>query len=123
MNMKLSINLILTICIGLLIFSNPAYSQNRRAVICSQTAFAALIDLPEFNYEAPENAATESDDIILNSPERQKARNGIIEELKNFTDSRWWNTPVSDLNPCYLSGKAGKLSVEDAKEYTGVEYQ
>lgn len=74
-------------------------------------------------YERPEEATTESDERILKSPDRLKARNEIIRKLKTFTGSRWWNTPVSDLNPCYLRGKSGALNAEQRDEYTSVEFQ
>jgi hypothetical protein len=107
----------------LLAIFSVSYGQKQRTVICSQAAFNALIDFPEFDYEQPDENLNEYDDRILNSSARRKARNEIIKKLQNFTDPQWWKTPVLSLNPCYLHGQPGKLSAEEAEEYKSVEYQ
>jgi hypothetical protein len=112
----------LIIFIILAIFS-VSYGQRKGTVICSQTAFKALIDFPEFDYEQPDENLNEYDDRILNSSARRKARNELIKKLQNFSDPLWWTTSVSSLNPCYLRGQPGKLSDDEAEEYKSVEFQ
>ncbi|HVF89626.1 MAG TPA: hypothetical protein VNH22_06130 [Blastocatellia bacterium] len=112
------------ISVLLLIVPIGVYSQEKNKIItCKKEAFAALKPLPELIYERPEDAVTESDDRILESPERLKARKEIIKELETFTDPGWWSAAVGDLNACYLRGKPGVLSAEEREQYTSEEYQ
>lgn len=114
----------LAICILLLMAASNSYGQrNKRIIACKTEVFAALKPLPELTYECPDDVANEYDDSILKSPERIKVINEIMGNLQSFTSPEWWKYSVSDLNACYLRGKAGVLSAEEKEKFTGVEYQ
>ena len=114
----------LAICILPLAVSISSYSQQKnKPIACKNEAFAALKPLPELTYPCPPDITNESDDRILKSPARIKAINKVIRNLESFTYSGWWESAVSDLNVCYLSGKPGLLTAEQREEFTGVEYQ
>ena len=97
--------------------------QKSKTVTCKAEVFAALKPLPELSYQCPSGVTDESDERILKSPERLQAINSLITELGSFNDPAWWNSPVSDLNACYLRGKPGALSDEEREQFAGVEYQ
>ena len=73
----------------------------------------ALKPLPELTYQCPADITNDYDDRILKIPGRIKALKSLMHELESFTDARWWNSSVADLNACYLRGR---ISVEYAAE-------
>ncbi len=97
--------------------------RKNETVSCSSEVFAVAKALPKLTYQCPANATSDSDDIILKSPERVKAFNRVIQALGSFTDSRWWNSSVTDLNSCYLRGSTGMLSADEKEHFSGSEYQ
>jgi hypothetical protein len=113
-----------SVAICILLVSTISFGQEkRRTVTCKADVVAALKPLPESSYQCPSGVTDESDDRILKSPERLQAINSLITELGSLNDSAWWNSPVSDLNACYLRGKPGALSDEEREQFAGVEYQ
>ena len=94
-----------------------------KTVTCRSEVFPVAKALPKLTYQCPANATSDSDDLILKSPDRLKAIDRVIQELGSFTDSRWWNSPVTDLNACYLRGSNGMLSADEMEEFSGPEYQ
>jgi hypothetical protein len=112
-----------TSCILILLLTINAFSQKRnQAFLCPTKAFTALPPLPELNYGCPEGVI-ESSDSILNLPERINAINEILKNLESYSSAVWWNTPVNDLNACYLRGKPGALTSEERQQFTDEEYQ
>jgi len=97
--------------------------RNRKSITCKAGLFSTLKPLPELSYQCPADARDESDDRILKSPDRLQALKSVIAELRSMTDATWWNSPVSDLNACYVRGDAGPLSAEEREKLAGVEYQ
>ena len=97
--------------------------QSNKAVVCKVEVFPVSKPLPELTYQCPANATSDSDDRILRSPERREAIKHMLQELENFTEISWWNSPVSGLNACYLHGTSGTLSAEEIDQFNGPEYQ
>jgi hypothetical protein len=124
LNMKTLMMQSLAICILLLLTPTSSFSQQRNKIIaCKGKAFTALKPLPDLTYRCPPDAANESDDSILKSPERINAINKVVRKLKSFTSPDWWESAVGDLNACYLRGKPGVLSQAEREQFTGEEYQ
>ncbi|HZE71972.1 MAG TPA: hypothetical protein VE135_20875 [Pyrinomonadaceae bacterium] len=97
--------------------------RKNKTVVCKSDVFAVAKPLPQLTYQCPANATSDSDDIILKSPDRLKAIDRVIQELRSFTGSRWWDSPVTDLNVCYLHGSVGTLSADEVDQLGSSEYQ
>ena len=114
----------LVFCILLCTVPSNTFSQRKNKVfVCKNRAFATLRSLPELTYQCPLNVTSESDDRILKSAERIKARNSLVRELGSFTDPGWWEAAVEDLNICELRGKPGVLSAQENEKFTDPERQ
>jgi len=88
---------------------------------CRQTTFAAFKPLPKLEYDCPENL-TESDDKMLQLPERLAAMGKVVRKLEAFTDAAWWQANVDDLNACKVHGRAGELTDEEKQEWKRRDY-
>jgi hypothetical protein len=114
---------LLLVTVSLLLPQANFYEQKTKKAVCKNEVFAAIKPLPKFDYECPPDVADESDDRILKTPERVKAIRTFMTELESFTETTWWNSPVSDLNACYFSRHAGMLTEEENEQFNGPEYQ
>jgi hypothetical protein len=115
--------MLLAICILVSITPATVSGQQRKTVYCKSETFAALKPLPELTYQCPADLTDDYDDRILKIPERIKALNRLMHQLESFTDARWWNSSVSDLNACYLRGQQGKLNEDETEQFTSPTYQ
>lgn len=114
----------LAFLILLLALSSSSFSQQKnKSIVCKNEAFAALKPLPELTYQCPDDVNGESDDRILQSPERKQAAEEVVRKLSSFTSPAWWRTAVGDLNACALHRGPGELTSEEREQYTGPEYQ
>lgn len=121
-------NLLLTLAsaAAVLILASPSLVLPRQAnktVACKSQVFSVSKPLPKLEYQCPANATTDSDDLILKSPERCEAIKRVIDELESFTDLAWWNSSIADLNACYLHGSSGTLTTDEIEQFNGTEYQ
>jgi len=73
-------------------------------------------------YDCPEGLS-DSDNKLLNVPERRSAINQLVEELKAFNDPRWWQASVDALSVCDFRGSAGSLTAEEKEKLHGGDYQ
>ena len=97
----------------LLLPASHSFGQHKQtAASCSRATFAALRDLPQIQYDCPENL-TESSDELLKHAARVEALKVATTELKAFNVPAWWNAEVDELNYCELHGKAGALNAEE----------
>jgi hypothetical protein len=97
--------------------------KKKLPISCKSEIFNSLMPLPELTYQCPADIPSDSDDRILKLPDRQQALRRMVITLESLTDARWWTTPVSDLNACYIRGQAGELSEDETSQFNGVEHQ
>jgi hypothetical protein len=98
---------------ALLLFGSHSFGQHEQATAsCSRATFAAFRDLPQIQYDCPENL-TESSDELLKHAARVEALKAAMTELRTFNVPAWWNAEVDELNYCELHGKAGALNAEE----------
>lgn len=98
-------------------------AQQRAPIsVCRQDVYAALRTLPKLVYDCPEGLS-DSDDKLLNLPERRSAINQLVEELKTFNDPPWWQASVDALNVCDFHGNAGSLTAPEKEKLNGGDYQ
>jgi len=112
----------MTFLILISLLAVPA-QQSNRAVACNAQVFSVSKPLPKLTYQCPANATSDSDDLILKSPERRAAINRLMKELETLKDVEWWSSSVFDLNACYLHGSRGALSADELDQLNGMEYQ
>ena len=89
--------------------------ENVRASSCKQDVFNAYRPLPKLTYDCPESL-NDSDDKILNLPERTSAIKSLEQELASFADANWWRAGVDELDACEIHGQAGALSNEEREK-------
>jgi hypothetical protein len=114
---------LLALVIVLTNMSGETIAQQRAPIsVCRQDVYAALRPLPKLVYDCPEGLS-DSDDKLLNLPERRSAINQLVEKLKTFNDPSWWQASVDALNVCDFHGNAGSLSAEEKEKLNGGDYQ
>jgi hypothetical protein len=107
----------------LTIVSGQTVAQRQAQIsICRQDVYAALKLLPKLVYDCPEGS-TDSDDKLLELPERRSAIDQLIDKLKALNDPRWWQTNVDALNVCDLRGSPGSLTAEEKDKLHSGDYQ
>jgi hypothetical protein len=116
-------NMLLAICVLFLATQATVRGQQKKRVYCKSETFTALKPLPELTYQCPADITDDYDDRILKISERMKALTRLMHELESFTDARWWNSSVADLNACYLRGGQGELSEVETEQFTSPAYQ
>ena len=113
----------MTLIVALTVFSGYAIAQQRRSIsVCRQDVYAALRPLPKLTYDCPQNVS-DSDDALLQLPERRSAITKLITELEDFNDPSWWRASVEALNACDLRGSAGPLTAEELQKLRDGDYQ
>jgi hypothetical protein len=92
----------------------PAAAQSQKQLVpnCMQAPFEALRSFPKLEYDCPEGV-NDSDDKILQLPQRLAAIRRVIKELETFTNPNWWQTSVDELNACSLHRSVGELTSEE----------
>jgi hypothetical protein len=96
-------------------------AQRKPQAVCKQAVFAALRPLPELAYPCPENLS-DSDEKILNLPQRTHAIESLERKLASFTDANWWNANIADLDACNVHGCAGELTKEEQEKLNDGDY-
>lgn len=112
--------------ITLLVFLPLAYvsclaQEKARPFFCRQSVFTALSPLPELTYRCPENL-TDSDEKILNLPERISAIKRVAQGLASFTSANWWQANITELDACKIHGRAGELANEEKNKLKDGDY-
>ena len=114
---------LLALVIVLTTMSGETIAQQRTPIsVCRQDVYAAHRSLPKLAYDCPEGLS-DSDDKLLNLPERRSAINQLVEQLKTFNDPPWWRASVDALNVCDFHGSAGSLTAEEKDKLHGGDYQ
>lgn len=114
---------LMAFAIMLTIVSSETIAQQRAPIsICRQDVYVALRSLPKLVYDCPEGLS-DSDDKLLNLPERRSAINQLVEKLKTFNDPPWWQASVDALNVCDFRGSAGSLTAEEKEKLHAGDYQ
>jgi len=112
----------LRLCTLLILASTTAFAQKKPLPVCSQTTFASFKPLPKLEYQCPEGLA-DYDDQILKLPTQIAAINGVAKSLQSFTNAKWWQANVDDLNSCEIHGSAGALTDEEGEKWRQGGYQ
>ncbi|HXC68820.1 MAG TPA: hypothetical protein VN644_02545 [Pyrinomonadaceae bacterium] len=108
------------ICI--LSFSTHTFAQRRKpALVCKQTALAALKPMPELSYPC-DGLPNEWDEKNLKLPERVAAIKSLTSQLSSFSDPAWWATDAVDLSVCDFTQKPGPLTPEQRRNFLQGEY-
>ncbi len=114
---------LMALLIVLTITSAETVAQQQTQIsVCRQDVYAALRELPRLVYDCREGL-TDSDDKLLNLPERRLAINQLVEQLQTFNDPPWWQANVDALNVCDFRGSAGTLTAEEKEKLQGGDYQ
>jgi hypothetical protein len=100
---------------------NVLAQKDKPVPACSQATFAASRPLPKLEYDCPQGQA-DSDDKILNLPERLAAVRGVVRNLEAFTKPAWWQASTDELNACKVHGSAGPLTDEEKQEWKRGDY-
>lgn len=88
----------------------------KRVPVCRVATFSAFKPLPKLEYECPDNP-NDSDDAILQSPQRRRAIRSLMLSLERFTNAAWWQAGIDELNACQIHGRAGSLTNEEKEEW------
>jgi hypothetical protein len=113
----------MTLLVALTVFAGNAIAQQRTPIsVCREDVYAALRPLPKLTYDCPQDVS-DSDDELLQLPERRSAITKLITELEDFNDPPWWRASVEALNVCNLRGSAGPLSAEELQKFRDGDYQ
>ena len=113
---------LLILVIALTSVSGVTSAQQRAQIsVCRPDVYAALRPLPKLVYHCPESL-NDSDDKLLNLPERRSAINQLVEELETFNAPPWWQASVDALNVCDFRGSAGSLTAEEKEKLHGGDY-
>src|SRR6185503_20597396 len=108
------------ICI--LSFSTHTFAQRRKpALVCKQTALAALKPRPELSYPC-DGLPNEWDEKNLKLPERVAAIKSLTSQLSLFSNPAWWATDAVDLSVCDFTQKPGPLTPEQRRNFLQGEY-
>jgi len=96
--------------------ASPAITRAREssqyAAQCTAKALAASRPLPQLAYECPADV-TDFDESILKRPARIEGLKKVVAELESFTNPKWWQTGIDDLNSCEIHGSTGELTAEE----------
>lgn len=110
------------VIVSLLVTWVNASAQKERPIpTCTQQTFAAFKPLPKLEYDCAQ-AVNDSDDAILQVPERLAAIRGMMKQLEAFTNAAWWRTAVDDLNACRVHGSAGEFTNEEKEKWKSGDY-
>jgi hypothetical protein len=93
-----------------------AQSSKKLVPNCMQDPFDALKPFPKLEYDCPEGG-NESDDKILKLPGRLASIRSAIKELETFTNPKWWQASVDELNACSVHKSVGALTAEEKESW------
>ena len=79
---------------------------------CMQDPFDALKPFPKIEYECPEGV-NDFDDKILKLPQRLASIRSAMKELETFTNPKWWEATVDELNACSVHKSVGVLTQDE----------
>src|SRR6266511_4016519 len=119
---KTNSSLAALVIVSMIILGQAIAQQRTPISVCRPRVYAALKPLPKLVYDCPEGLI-DSDDKLLNPPERRSAINQLVDELKGFDNPRWWQTSVDALNVCDFRGSPGSLTAEEKDKLHGGDYQ
>src|SRR6478672_2431525 len=97
----------------LCVFASAAAQSKKLVPNCMQGPFDALKPFPKIEYDCPEGV-NDFDDKILKLPQRLASIGSAIKELETFTNPKWWEASVDELNACSLHKSVGALTKEEA---------
>jgi hypothetical protein len=94
-----------------------AAAQRKKLVPnCMQEPFDALKPFPKIEYDCPEGI-NDFDDKILKLPDRLASIRNAIKGLETFTNPKWWEATVDELNACSLHKSVGALTAEEKESW------
>ncbi len=108
------IPLLLALVLGA--FQLAAAQSQKLVPNCMQAPFDALKPFPKIEYDCPEGV-NDFDDKILKLPQRLASIRGVIKELEAFTNPRWWEASVDELNACTIHKSVGALTAEEKESW------
>ena len=108
--------ILITLALVLCVFGAAAAQKKKLVPNCMQDPFDALKPFPKIEYDCPEGV-NDFDDKILKLPDRLASIRNAIKELETFTNPRWWEASVDELNACSLHKSVGALTNEEKESW------
>src|SRR6185369_2565976 len=108
--------ILITLALVLCVFAVAAAQKKKLVPNCMQDPFDALKPFPKIEYDCPEGV-NDFDDKILKLPQRLASIQNVIKELGTFTNPKWWEATVDELNACSVHKSVGALSDEEKESW------
>jgi hypothetical protein len=118
-NSRPALSVILSI--GCLAGRGLSQQKEDRVPSCSQKTFVAVKEIPKIEYDCPADS-NDYDNKILKLPARAAAIARLTGTLQSFTEARWWQAEVDELNACELHGQPGNLTDEEKEKWRSGDY-
>ena len=106
----------LVLALVLCAFQLAAAQSQKLVPNCMQAPFDALKPFPKIEYDCPEGL-NDFDDKILKLPQRLASIRGVIKEFETFTNPKWWEASVDELNACAIHKSVGALTAEEKESW------
>ena len=106
--------ILIALTLVLCAFQLVAAQKKKLVPNCMQDPFDALKPFPKIEYECPEGV-NDFDEKILKLPDRLASLRKAIKQLETFTNPKWWEATVDELNACSVHKSVGALT-DDEKE-------
>jgi hypothetical protein len=110
--------ILIALALVLCVFALAAAQGKKLVPNCMQDPFDALKPFPKIEYDCPEGV-NDFDDKILKLPQRLASIRSAIKELETFTNPKWWEASVDELNACSLHKSVGALTKEETESWLG----
>ncbi|HYW70261.1 MAG TPA: hypothetical protein VE961_04460 [Pyrinomonadaceae bacterium] len=106
--------ILIPLALALCIFGSAAGQGKKLVPNCMQDPFDALKPFPKIEYDCPEGV-NDFDEKILKLPDRLASIRRAMKQLETFTNPKWWEASVDELNACSVHKSVGVLT-EDEKQ-------
>jgi len=108
--------ILIALALVLCIFGLGTAQGKKLVPNCMQDPFDAHKPFPKIEYDCPEGL-NDFDDKILKLPQRLASIRNVIKELETFTNPKWWEASVDELNACSLHKSVGTLTTEEKESW------
>ena len=106
----------LVLALVLCAFQLAAAQSQKLVPNCMQAPFDALKPFPKIEYDCPEGL-NDFDDKILKLPQRLASIRDVIKDFETFTNPKWWEASVDELNACAIHKSVGALTAEEKESW------
>jgi hypothetical protein len=108
--------ILIALTLALCVFGLAVAQGKKLVPNCMQDPFDARQPFPKIEYECPEGV-NDSDDKILALPQRLASIQSGVKNLETFTNPKWWEATVDELNACSLHKSVGALTDEEKESW------